>query len=163
MKPPVDGSKPVGNDEPSTTSEDTEENAILLCLLFSLVSSDESFEPSVEISAEWLVSSDETAEALADCSTEIAVSSEVSAANLDEASDEIAALIERTCDATAESFVASTELMNETTSANESLSADEPARIASIRAFSVETSPENLVSSDWSPAALATSSDESLV
>jgi len=61
MKPPVDGSKPLGKEEPSTVRDVTLVKAILLWRLFSLNSREEALASS-ELSAEAaLEASDETA------------------------------------------------------------------------------------------------------
>ena len=100
IKPDVDGSKPLGNDEPSTTSDVTLENAILLCLLFSLVSREPTFVFN-ELSADAaLEASDETAAERATSSVETLVVREVSAEVLVDVSVETLVLIEVTCERT---------------------------------------------------------------
>ena len=100
MKPDVDGSKPLGNEPPSTTSDVTAVNEILLCLFFSLNSSEETFALS-EVSAEdALEASDETAAERATSSAETLVVRDVSAEALEDVSEETLALIEVTCERT---------------------------------------------------------------
>ena len=96
MKPDVDGSKPLGKDEPSTTSDVTLVNEILLCLLFSLVSREPTFVFN-ELSAEAaLEASDETSCERVTSSVDNLVVNEVSAEVLEDVSEETLALIEVT-------------------------------------------------------------------
>ena len=100
MKPDVDGSKPLGNEAPSTTSDVTLVKAILLCLLFSLVSSEATLVFN-ELSADAaLEASEETSCERVTSSVDNLVVNEVSAEVLEDVSEETLALIEVTCERT---------------------------------------------------------------